>query len=442
MAAKKQYNEQAEKTLVGLAVADAKHTIQEALRVGLCPGDFGHPGYCTLWQTILGLYTRGIEVDVNVLVSTVESEGGLRWHAETIAGLANDVLSTAANAGEYAKLIIRDSLKRKMRALGSMLAQVDDVGAAASGSIQALEQLSGRYAKAENPEVGNPADALERSECWHTRTGLKFLDSLILLTSGDLHFLAGDPSSGKTTLGIRIASYCVGEGTPIVYISAETDALEIQLSMLTMTRKISAARVNRIRYSQAARTEPAIQEISELWDEHFGDAVLNIHEVRGGPTEVISVINSISVPSVVLIDHAYAIVAQSERDGNLREHQQYNHFFAGALAATKRGNHVTVMMNQYTKAGRQGTRRDADAEYGGSGVQNIAATMTHLWLPLSDVSASGYRMVVGEVVKARAQLLVDGEGRPVDPLNMPFQFFIERKYRLVVHRLPVAGGTT
>lgn len=436
------YNRQAVEALLGLSIVDTKNTVQKALRIGLRPEQLGDEQYSLLWSTILALYERGVDVDSQVLVSTLASAGKLREAGgkEYIAALVCNVEGSVANAAEYAALIVSSALTRDIAVLGAAMTSCDGPEIVSS-VIDRLSYISYQYTQAMNPMVGNPADALERSECWHTSTGLEFIDQLLRLVSGEVHFLAGDPNSGKTTVAIHIASHCARQGIPVVYISAESDAMEVQLSMLSATGKISATQVSRVRYDVTARTEPAVAKIRGLWDECFAELPLTVHETVNGDAEVLSILNSIPVPSVVIIDHAYAVMGQSTTSKNLREHQQFYRFFSAVKTAASRGNHVVVMLNQYTKAGRLETRRGPDSQYGGSGVQNVAGSMIHLRLPGGDgaSSSSGYQLVLFEVVKVRSRLVVDEEGRQVEPLGAQGQFFVENRYRRVVSRLPVAG---
>jgi hypothetical protein len=172
---------------------------------------------------------------------------------------------------------------------------------------------------------------------------------------------------------------------------------------------------------------------------------LRLHHITGGPSEVTSLVNSLTKPSLICIDHAFAVVAQGRVLPDVREHQTFMRLFAAVETAAKRGNHVVVMVNQYTKAGREGTVRGPDAQYGGSGVQNIATSMIHLARPAAEVeTAVGYRKMRFTIPKCRAMLVADENGNPVDPVqvtsDVPGYFFLNVKYRLAETELPLAGG--
>ena len=103
-----------------------------------------------------------------------------------------------------------------------------------------------------------------------------------------------------------------------------------------------------------------------------------------------------------------------------------------------------MILNQYTKAGRQRTSRGADDQYGGSGIFNIAAVMNNMWGPDSDMvsTRNGVQAVQSEFMKARARLVtaVDVNTREevmVNPVGQSTVFYIQNKWRMVVDHLPV-----
>ncbi len=437
-------NMYAETAFLGLAMTDPSHTIPEALKRGLSAADFGWPATFKIWELIIELHGSGAVVDPLLVISAARNKGVLKQIGGTdaIDRLTESVLSSPVNARVYVENIvdcaIRREAKRLLAKFGAIADDQDEDVQSGIGNVTSdLQKVATRLTRMRNPEIGNPADSLAVSRGWHTFTGLRFIDRWMALVSEEIHFLAGDPTSGKTTLFIHIAAHNVQNGVPTVIISAETDELEIQLSMLTMTREVNAAFVSAMRHDSSKRTPINIQKIRELWDKHYGDCPLQIHKVNSGADEVVSIVAGIMEPSLILIDHAFAVIAQTETSAGMREHQQFLQFFARTLVATKRNNHITIMANQYTKEGRKEIERGPDAQYGGSGVQNIAGSMTHLWHPGSDITAAGYHHIVGKFVKVRAKILVDEQGRMIDPQGKPLSFYIENKYRIVVDKIPV-----
>jgi len=434
----------AEDTFLGLCIVDPKTAVREGLNRGLLVDDFGWDSSRVLWSTIRDIWEKTGGVDGQLLLSTLRQEGNLDkiGGPSKIDQLCQAVVGIPIKPALYIEMIIDGGLRRAADAVANILKQElasgEDGQASVGVAMSHIEKVLARYGKMRNPPASNPADELEGSEAWSTATGLGWWDSLIRLTSGWLHFLGGDPGSGKTSLMIHVAAYNARHGIPVHIISAETDALEIQLSMLTLTKEVPARFVDDIRYNVASRTPENIQKIRELWDTHYGDLPIHISKVDSGADEVIGLIASLTEKTLVLVDHAFAIVAQTEMSAGMKEHQQFLQFFARLLSAVYRGNHICVVANQYTKEGRKETRRGPDAQYGGSGVQNVASSMTHLRNPGSEyANPSGYKAVNAEVVKVRNRLVVDQDGNLVDPLGKDVTFYIDTRYRLVVDKVPV-----
>jgi energy-coupling factor transporter ATP-binding protein EcfA2 len=424
-----------EARMIGLAVTEPKYAIPHAKRVGMTWSDFKTREHKKIWKELEEMWETGVTIDP----STVKARVGMDGYIDDLADFEGTV-----DAEAYAKIIVTDAIERdevnlshhiqgiaKKKGAGTVLAEIQDE----------VNRLSARYARMKSPLAQNPAEELENTEGWSTATGLPFLDRLVRLTSGGLHFLAGDPGSGKSTLITHMLAYNARHGVPSVGILAESTPLDIKLAMLTQTQKLSASFASRIRFDPEFRTDSRIERIRELWHDNFEGLPLQIHRVNEGPDAVISLVNSITEPSFVCIDHAFAVVSQGRVRPDGREHQTFMRFFASTEAAAKRNNHVVVMVNQYTKAGREGEERGADAEYGGSGIQNIATTMTHIMQPKSAAEAAvGYRKMTFTIPKCRAMLVVDQHNNPIDPVqrtsDMPGHFWLNVKYRLAEDKLP------
>jgi hypothetical protein len=215
--------------------------------------------------------------------------------------------------------------------------------------------------------------------------------------------------------------------------------LDVTLSLLLQTREIDGVFCTNMRYNQAYRTERNLQLVEDLWEQHYGGLPLRIYVSDQGVDEVVSLVSSQTTPSLILIDHAYAIVGQSAKGTGLKEHQQYINLFSRVRAAIKRRNHVGIMFNQFKLSGRADSHRGPDAQYGGSGVQNIMATMLHIWPEDSEeaVTSNGFRLINSLCVKIRAMILADENGFPIDPRGQEDRFWLENRYRKIVDRLPI-----
>ena len=433
MAKKYPKNIAAEQRLIASLIA-APDKIPVAIALGLDPSDFWpQSGLGVVWEALRSLWRDGSSINVVTLDSELQRLGVERYDIEEIAAHEKDPDAVA----DFARLVIEASLRRQYMTLARSL--FDGAGNQDSrlmglyrSHMHELDNIAVRMQRLENPRVGNPAEELRRAKTWSVATGIPPIDRRIRWTSGGIHFVAGDPGSGKTTIAITAASNIARSGTNVVLILAESQPIEAQLSMLTGLGKVDSATVNRIRFDPNWRTEDNIKIIEELWNESFEDVPLSIINVTGGPDDAIAISNATVIPSAIIVDHAYALVHQAKTSGYDKEHVRFIRMFAGLLQAAQRGNHIMVVLNQFTKAGRSTENRGADAEYGGSGVRNIADSMLHLWTPDADVTYGKYKLVQARFVKARTMLVVDEAGRPVDPTAEEFSFYIDTAYRRIV----------
>jgi KaiC/GvpD/RAD55 family RecA-like ATPase len=385
----------------------------------------------TYWRAIAARYDDGVDPMPELL--SFDTDGlfnGQPVSKEQTIALVYEVMKAHLLRQLYfAGVYLQQSSKSNQSSINTILDE----------TRQKITDIGRRYIRAKQPRIGNPADALSTSKAWALPlTGLSLIDKWVRLTSGELHLIAGDPGSGKTTLAIAIASAVALENVPVLFITAETDPAEIQLSMLTQIGLdgIDVGFVNRVRFDPTFRIERNIAKVRKLWDTHFQNVPLAIVKVSDGPQEVISAVLALATPHLVLVDHAYAVVSQSER--TIKEHREFIMFFAGLLSATQLGNHLTIAFNQYTRAGLSEIVRDANAQYGGSGTRNIASSMLHLRQPRAGdllTSEKGYKKMLAAWVKVRVMLIEDADGHLIDPLNQDISFWIENRYRRIVDHL-------
>lgn len=442
MAQQHPHSKEAERRALATFFNDPNVTIPEAIGLGLRSEDFFVPKNRCVFDAVLDTHESGGLVRHSVIKAWLEARD--KWSKDMQTAVLDAYPDTPADESAFwTEKVIDKSLRRDELRTGTDIAKLalDDGADAYQGitGIQAqLDEISGRYVRMHNPIAANPADELRKSKGWFTDTGLPFIDRWYRLTSGEWHFIAGDPSSGKTTIAIQMAGHNIKQGVPVVLILAEADKLEITLSLLLQTGKVNAQFINQIRYNQTMRTEGNLKRIHDLWEELYGGLPLYIFEANG-VDEVVSIISAFAKPALVMVDHAYAVVAQSKRPQGAREHQMFISLFSRGLAAINRLNHVGVMFNQFKLEGRNAAERGPDAQYGGSGVQNIASTLTHIWPAESGEAstASGFRLVRSKFWKVRALMLADEHGNTIDPKGEEDEYWLENKFRRIVPSLPI-----
>jgi hypothetical protein len=84
-------------------------------------------------------------------------------------------------------------------------------------------------------------------------------------------------------------------------------------------------------------------------------------------------------------------------------------------------------------SGREGGERGPDAQYGGSGVRNIADSIIHIWPDDTDLAHAtvGTILVNAECHKVRARLVADQDGNPINPIGRRERFWLDNRYRMI-----------
>lgn len=425
-------NVQAENAALSCALVQPDIILPIYTRMGLLPDHFTRNDRPALYRRMVELAQAGTTIDPVTL--------GKQWG--DLLGELGSTLSTDTSqaARDYAQEVIAYALRRQRildaRQSANEAYNNKPLPHIIGGAQRALDKVRNAYTRTLELIVSNPADELAESAGWSIQFGVPWLDERLRLVSGRLHFLAGDPNSGKSSLALQSVGFNLSRGIPCAVIVAEDDALDVKLSLLAQTENIDMVFINRVMFDPTFKTQSNIEKVRVLWEQNFSDAPLRIIKVSEGPGEVVSAINALDKPHYVIVDHAFAVISQAEKMLD-KEHMSFMRFFADVLTSTKRGNHITLMLNQYTKAARKALNRGPDSQYGGSGVQNIAFLMVHLWCPESDYTTapSGWMAVMIECVKSKARLLVHpGSGTIVNPEDGPGTIYMHLAHRLVKER--------
>lgn len=426
----------AENGVLSCALTLPNEVLPVVTRLGLERAHFSGVAQGELYGSILELWAANRTID-QVMLSRLMTGAG-----DFISALSQTPSTdTPDAAADYAREVIDYALRRKQMLTASRWYK--DAGRInqplphiIGGVRRALDEIRNAYSRTVGAVVSNPADELVEADGWFVQVGISWFDERLRLVSRRLHALAGDPNSGKSSIAIQSIVFNLSRGVPCAFIIAEDDELDVKLTMLTQKELVDTVFVNRIQFDPTFKTKNNLDKVRALWDEHFKDAPLRIVKVSNGPDEVLEVVNSLPCPHYVVVDHAFAVISQAEKVLD-KEHMSFLRFFSNLLTATKQGNHVTLVLNQYTKAARAQERRDADAQYGGSGVQNIFFTMLHLSKPSGDFTVtpiSGIQAIVIECVKSKARLLIDSAGNIINPEDGPGTIRMLLKHRLVKER--------
>lgn len=407
------------------SVAQARANFQAALALGAGPDIFPQDGTLgTRWQQIAALYER----DIDPMAELLPGDASRLFDGEPV---------TPEQTAELFKKVLRAALGRDLSALAARLANRanrQSISTILPWVRSEIARVESRYVRATQPKMGNPADALARSRAWSMQTGLGIIDNWMRLTSGEIHIITGDPGAGKTTMAIAIAANAaLKKEKPVLYLTAETDPTEIQLSMLTQrgVPGFDVRFVNRVRFDPNFRIERNIDKVRQAWDKTFSNMPLTIIRVSGGPDEALAIISALTEPHLIEIDHLYALISQTSKE--MPEYRQYIMFCAALLIETVRMEHLSIAWNQFKIEGRKGEKRKRDDGFGGSGVANISGSMLNVWHPKNElVTSNGYRQILTEWVKFRTLLVEDENGQLIDPAGKVNPCWIENRYRRFV----------
>lgn len=424
----------AESGVISCALVNPTRTLPLYASIGLASDHFSSMAHSRFYAEMMSLYRSGKTVDAVMLSKQLEKTDGLY---DQVAGVKS---SDTPKAGrDYAIRIIqsaiaRDSIlaagkcaKAAYRANGNIMNLISDLQAT-------LDGLTATHARTVNPDLVNPADALAAGDEWSVQLGVPWFDERIRFPSGRIHGIAADPSAGKSTVAIQAAVFNLLAGNKVALFLAEDDVLDVQLTMLAQTQKVDMAFVNRIRFEQNFKTEDNLCKVREIWDEHYKDLPLRIFMISAGPQEVLDNVRALDDRYFVIIDHAFAVVGQGDR--RIEDHRAFSTFYNGLNKVSKSGNHVTVVLNQFKLSGRSGDGRGADAQYGGSGIRNYLWTIVHMWIEDEELARDddGWIAVSAQCEKAKARLVIDDAGKPVDPMDGPGVVYINPDHRLFATR--------
>ena len=237
------FDAMAEQSVVGSILLDPRclHEVERVLR----PEDLRLEADRILYLAALALEREGGKLDSVTILDRARKLGG-QVSTEYALQLM-EITPTAANVGEYIKLVREDRLREALgETAGRILEQVEGREAPAAILAVAGRRLDDLAARGSTGTLVSPTegllafyrqrDAVEDGDAkGYVCTGYMALDELLgggLLNSG-LYLLAARPGMGKTTLALNIADR-VAQADPVLFVSLEMD-----------TEQLSAKRISR-----------------------------------------------------------------------------------------------------------------------------------------------------------------------------------------------------
>lgn len=232
------YNLDAEASVLGCLLIDSKNIdkVSEKLKYT----DFYGQRHKVIYQAILGVHSRGEDIDIltlrDSLVKTnyLERVGGASYLAELTSSV-----TTVTHLMSYVKIVAETSARRQI-----VQAAKDIVKSGEQGSLEeALAKVKEKVEEVNRLNSGNNkfqltsmADhieaAKERYDNWGKMyglsTGFPSIDQLTLgLPGGELVIVAGETSRGKTLLSMNIANFVAKNDGRVLFVTLEMTHAEL-----------------------------------------------------------------------------------------------------------------------------------------------------------------------------------------------------------------------
>lgn len=253
------YNLEAEQAVLGSIFLD-RETMSKVAEM-LKPDDFYHTYNRLIYQVALELYDRKHPVDVLVVTDELKRKGLLEdaGGGVYIADVASVV--TSANASNYARIVLEDSLRRSLINVGT---EVVSLGYQVNEEVDILndkteEIVLNHLRKRGFARSYSMADVLgevfkyletvyaHKGAVYGTPTFYLPLDTLTAgFQQSDLIIIAARPSVGKTALALNIARNMAVQGRyPVGFFSLEMSRQQLVMRLVSREAQVNAQKLRK-----------------------------------------------------------------------------------------------------------------------------------------------------------------------------------------------------
>lgn len=252
-----------------------------------------------IFAAAINLYEKNNPIDLITLseelkrVKVLDEVGGSYYLTELCESVPG-----SANIEQHVDIIVDKYLFRKLIEEGSaIITDSYEAGQSAYEVIDRAEQRIFQLAEKEHrqgfeqmsPIMGKTLDQIEKfykrqGHVTGIATGFLKLDELTAgLQESELTIIAGRPSSGKTSLGLNIASYvAMVEGIPVGFFSLEMSKRQLGIRLLCAEARVDAhkARTGRLGDDEWTKISMCVGNLSEAPIFVDDTAALGVLEMR------------------------------------------------------------------------------------------------------------------------------------------------------------------
>lgn len=264
----------------------------------LVVSDFHHPSCAELFELLVAMRSQSRPIDIVTLYETRSHLADGQNVLQTAAKLVENTPSTA-NAGAYAKAIKQRSVARRVIAAAQVMSQrlmdgepLDEVLSQGQQAWLALEaegtdsRQKYRFIRDVLPEAVDGIDRrFNRQVSLGYDTGLPSLDEFIPgICPGHMVVVAGEPGSGKTTLGLGLAErVALHSGDVALVFSLEMTDVELTNRALASVGSVPLKHISEghsMRDSDWPGLTGAVAKLNDAPLILCDDASLTMREIR------------------------------------------------------------------------------------------------------------------------------------------------------------------
>jgi replicative DNA helicase len=333
----------------------------------LVQDDFYHPAHRLIFDAIQRLRDQGHAPDALAVREELQRHGDLEGAggSEYLARIV-DIVPTAANIAYHVKIVLENSVKRKLitvatRVVGETYESTEDSDFLLNKAEEEIFRLGERRYKKAFAHIGpllhgavNQLEALHASKEQITGapSGFAELDNL---TSGfqlsDLVILAARPSLGKTSLALNIASFAaIQKGLPVAIFSMEMSIEQLVQRLISSESWVSlhALRTGRATQEEWRRVSDACETLRKAPIYIDDSGILSPLEMRSKARRL-KIQRDIGL---VVVD--YLQLMESNRRNESRQ-QEITEISRSLKALAKELNVPVVALSQLSRASEQRT---------------------------------------------------------------------------------------